>query len=62
MCCVCVALPQHDLCHTACTLSSCSPDAPLSTDGIGPDVVYSPPIIGTITMLVVAAAPPDDHL
>ena len=33
-----------------------------STDGIGPYVVYSPPMVGTIPLLVVAAAPRDDHL
>ena len=62
MCCLCVALPQHDLCHTTCTLSSSSPDAPLNIDGIGPYVAYSPPMVGMIPMLIVAAATPDDHL
>ena len=57
LCCVCVGL-----CHTAYTLLSSSPDAPLSIDGIGPYVVYSPPMVGTIPMLVVAAATPDDNL
>ena len=50
------------MCHTACTLFSSSPDAPLIIDGIGTCVAYSPPMVGRIPMLVVAAAPPNDHI
>ena len=36
-----------------CTLFSSSPDAPLNIDGFGPYFVNSPPMVGTIPMLVV---------